>query len=1163
MTEESVYLGCDHCWRMGHAFPAHNYDDDYLFIAFARKLKERGEDKLPSNLCLKGAAGDKNGCRETERQALLKFKEGIIDEYGVLSSWGGEEEKRDCCNWRGVGCDNITGHVNSLNLHSSPLYEHYFTPLAGKVSDSLLELQHLNYLDLSLNNFDESIMHFIGSLSSLRYLNLSYNLFTVTIPYQLKNLSRLQSLDLSYSFDASVENLGWLSHLSCLEHLDLSGSNLGEVNDWLQVVTNLPRLKDLRLNQCRLTDRIPSPLSFMNSSKFLAVLHLSNNNLSSAIYPWLYNFSNSLVDLDLSGNQLQGLVPDGFRNMGALTNLVLSRNQLEGGIPRSIGEMCGLHKLDLCHNNLTGKLSDLTRNLYGRTESSLEILRLCQNQLHGSLTDIARFSSLRELDISNNQLNGSIPESIGFLSKLDCLDVSFNSLQGLVSGGHFSNLSKLKHLDLSNNSLVLRFKSDWDPAFQLNNIRLSSCHLGPCFPKWLRTQINVRLLDISSANISDIVPNWFWNLLPKLAFLNLSHNLMRGSLPDFSSVDAVDDTFPGFDLSFNRFEGLLPAFPCNTASLILSNNLFSGPISHICNIAGETLSFLDLSDNLLTGQLPNCFMNWSTLAVLNLANNNLSGEIPSSVGSLFSLQTLSLNNNSLYGELPMSLKNCTMLKFLDLGRNHLSGEIPAWIGESLSSLIGGAIFSGRYYINKARVGWKGRDYEYERYLGLLRVIDFAGNNLSGEIPDEISGLHELVALNLSRNNLTGVVPQTIGLLKSLESLDLSGNQFSGAIPDTMCDLTFLSYLNLSYNNLSGKIPSSTQLQSFNASAFKGNPALCGLPVTHKCLGDDLPGTPLMNGVIQDNQETVHEFRDWFYTGMENGFCVFFCGLSVRPVTGCKIKSTFTGDLSQFIRKLKGCADKSLKILKHLDLSDISGARISDTIRGWFWNLSPNLSSLNLSNNQMSGMFPNYSSEYLLYIGIDFSSSQFEGPLPVFPSNTTSLNLSNNQFIGTQSVNGLSGEIPAWIGESLSSLIFLSLYSNELSGIIQLHLCQLAKIQIFDLSVNNISGTIPKFLSNFTSMVKEGELENMIENSYAVSMSSGSEYEYGRNLGLSRIIKSARNKLRGEIPEGITALFRGDCAEFVKKQFGWSNARKDWSVELVPIPGQIMELAQRE
>ncbi|XP_061956817.1 receptor-like protein EIX2 isoform X1 [Populus nigra] len=892
-----------------------------------------------------GVRGAKFRCIERERRALLQFKEDLIDDYGVLSSWGGEEEKRDCCKWRGVGCDNITGHVTLLDLHSSPVYDHHFKPLIGKVSDSLLELQYLNYLDLSLNNFDESMMDFIGSLTSLRYLNLSYNFFTVTIPCQLGNLSRLQSLDLSYSFDASVENLDWLSHLSSLERLDLSGSNLSKVNDWLQVITNLPRLKELRLNQCSLPDIIPSPLSFANSSKFLAVLHLSNNNLSSAIYPWLYNFSKSLVDLDLSGNQLKGSIPDAFRNMSALTNLVLSGNQLEGGIPRSLGEMCSLHVLDLCHNHISEDLSDLVQNLYGRTESSLEILRLCQNQLHGSLPDIARFSSLRELDISYNLLNGRIPESIGFLSKLEHFDVSFNSFQGVVSGEHFSNLSKLQNLDLSYNSLVLRFKSDWDPTFQLNTIRLSSCNLGPFFPRWLRTQRNAHLLDISSANISDKIPNWFWNLLPTLAFLNLSHNLMRGTLPDLLSVDVVDGTFPGFDLSFNLFEGLLPAFPSTTSSLILSNNLFSGPISHICNITGEILSFLDLSNNLLSGQLPNCFTDWKGLVVLNLANNNLSGKIPSSVGSLFLLQTLSLHNNKLHGELPVSLKNCSMLKFLDLGENRLSGEIPAWIGESLSSLMflslqsneflgsipphicqlrnirildlslnnitgaipeclnnltamvlrgeaetvidnlyltkrRGAVFSGGYYINKAWVGWKGRDYEFERTLGLLRVIDFSGNNLSGEIPEEITGLLGLVALNLSGNNLTGVIPQKIGQLTFLESLDLSRNHFYGAIPFTMAVLNFLSCLNVSYNNLSGKIPLSTQLQSFDASAFTGNPALCGPPFTKKCLGDvDVPQRPVMNDVIQDNKKTVHEFSMWFYIGMENGFFVFFIGFS--------------------------------------------------------------------------------------------------------------------------------------------------------------------------------------------------------------------------------------------------------------------------------------------
>ncbi|XP_034908544.2 receptor-like protein EIX2 isoform X1 [Populus alba] len=420
---------------------------------------------------------------------------------------------------------------------------------------------------------------------------------------------------------------------------------------------------------------------------------------------------------------------------------------------------------------------------------------------------------------------------------------------------------------------------------------------------------------------------------------------MSGTLPDLLSVDVVDGTFPGFDLSFNQFEGLLPAFPSKTSSLILSNNLFSGPISHICNIAGEILSFLDLSNNLLSGQLPNCFMNRKRLVVLNLANNSLSGKIPSSVGSLFLLQTLDLHNNKLYGELPVSLKNCSMLKFLNLGENRLSGEIPAWIGESLSYLmflslqsnefIGsipphicqlrnirildlslnnitgaipeclnnltamvlrgeaetvidnlyltkkrGAVFSGGYYINRAWIGWKGRDYEYERTLGLLRVIDFSGNNLSGEIPEEITGLLELVALNLSGNNLTGVIPQKIGQLKLLESLDLSRNHFYGAIPLTMAFLNFLSCLNVSYNNLSGKIPSSTQLQSFNASAFTGNPALCGLPVTQKCREDaDVPQSPVTNDVIQDNKKTVYEFNMWFYIGMENGFFVFFFGFS--------------------------------------------------------------------------------------------------------------------------------------------------------------------------------------------------------------------------------------------------------------------------------------------
>ena len=100
-------------------------------------------------------AGDSNTvavkCIDREREALLLFKRGLVDEFNRLSSWGSEEDKRDCCQWSGVYCNNYTGHVTHLNLSS---YYYYGLPhIVGKISPSLLELRNLNYLDLGGNDF--------------------------------------------------------------------------------------------------------------------------------------------------------------------------------------------------------------------------------------------------------------------------------------------------------------------------------------------------------------------------------------------------------------------------------------------------------------------------------------------------------------------------------------------------------------------------------------------------------------------------------------------------------------------------------------------------------------------------------------------------------------------------------------------------------------------------------------------------------------------------------------------------------------------------------------------------------------------------------------------------------------------------------------------------
>ncbi|KAB5524234.1 hypothetical protein DKX38_021983 [Salix brachista] len=103
--------------------------------------------------------------------------------------------------------------------------------------------------------------------------------------------------------------------------------------------------------------------------------------------------------------------------MTSLTNLQLSANQLEGGIPRSCGGMCSLRELVLSSNNLSGPLPRF------REISKLVSLDLSGNQLRGSLTDVTMLSSLRVLWITASRLDWNVSESIGSLSLLEELSV--------------------------------------------------------------------------------------------------------------------------------------------------------------------------------------------------------------------------------------------------------------------------------------------------------------------------------------------------------------------------------------------------------------------------------------------------------------------------------------------------------------------------------------------------------------------------------------------------------------------------------------------------------------------------------------------------------------------------------------------------------------------
>ncbi|XP_065626288.1 receptor-like protein EIX2 isoform X1 [Quercus suber] len=312
------------------------------------------------------------------------------------------------------------------------------------------------------------------------------------------------------------------------------------------------------------------------------------------------------------------------------------------------------------------------------------------------------------------------------------------------------------------------------------------------------------------------------------------------------------------------------------------------------------LRVLDLSNNNFLGELPLSLQNCTMLSFINLRDNSFSGKLPAWMGeSLLSLVILNLHSNKFHGCIPQQLCQLAHIEFFDFSQNNISGNIPQCLYNLTAMAFKNTnnkhtfidrdaymdgtqvtitISVGGNYVFNTIVSWKGQSYVYGKNFGDMRSIDLSSNKLTGEIPAGIFNLTELKALNLAGNMLTGLIPQGIGRLKQLESLDLSRNQLFGSIPTSIADLNFLSFLNLSYNKLSGRIPTGTQIQIANPSGFIGNLALCGPPLTPKCLGDVEPNAKSPKGDSKNNQANEDEFPKCLYIGMGLGFMVGFWGV---------------------------------------------------------------------------------------------------------------------------------------------------------------------------------------------------------------------------------------------------------------------------------------------
>ncbi|XP_058094845.1 MDIS1-interacting receptor like kinase 2-like [Magnolia sinica] len=432
--------------------------------------------------------------------------------------------------------------------------------------------------------------------------------------------------------------------------------------------SSFPNLLRLNLSDNTLTGTIPADIGTLSR---LVSLNISMNNLSGVLPLSMANLSH-LSELDIWSNEITGPIPPSLGNLTRLTVLYLSNNQISGSIPAQLGNLKNLVELSLQNNSLTGPIPPALGNL-----RNLTLLYLYSNQISGSIPlEIGNLVNLNKLELESNLLTGSIPSTLGNLTKLKLFNAFDNHLTGeipksfrnctsltrvrLEGNQLIANVSEafgvyphLYFMDVSNNMLFGELSPNWGECKNLTRLQLSGNMITGRIPREIGQLKQLRVLGLSSNHLEGEIPKEF-ERLTSLFNLSLNDNQLSGQVPKeigrLSNLEVLD-------LSMNRLSGPIPPQlgDCSKLRYLkLSENDLNGSIPFQIGNLVYLQDLLDLSHNLLNGEISPQLVKLHVLEKLNLSHNMLSGSIPPSFEAMFSLQSIDFSYNALEGPLPNS-----------------------------------------------------------------------------------------------------------------------------------------------------------------------------------------------------------------------------------------------------------------------------------------------------------------------------------------------------------------------------------------------------------------------------------------------------------------------------------------------------------------------------
>ncbi|MEM8484056.1 MAG: T9SS type A sorting domain-containing protein [Bacteroidota bacterium] len=369
------------------------------------------------------------------------------------------------CSWFGVTCNSkewplnvikielvdnnvsggLPGELGNLHELQELIIENTsqrggFEKLGNILPSTLATAKNLRVIRLGQNAIRGGIPNTYGRLQNLEVFDLHDNLLDGFLPDSLGRIASLTTINLSTNDLKGNIPPAW-SALPNLESIDLSNNRLnGTIPEMLG---DLQTLRSLRLNNNAFTGNIPRAIADLPELNWLFV---SDNQLEGPLLPAIGQLKNQLSACSLENNSPNFCVPD-----------------REAYTTDASGLFCGVPVSSSC------TICDTNTSIDGATCEGLESFYFdtrgyaWENNagwlVHDSPCDWfgigCENDNITELTLPNNNLDGNIPVELGQLSSLVALDLSQNELHGTLPFSVAALAPNMQTCSLSDNTVDL------------------------------------------------------------------------------------------------------------------------------------------------------------------------------------------------------------------------------------------------------------------------------------------------------------------------------------------------------------------------------------------------------------------------------------------------------------------------------------------------------------------------------------------------------------------------------------------------------------------------------------------------------------------------------------------------------------------------------------